>query len=306
MKAPHPIPYQGSKRNLSDQILYWFPSGIDRLIEPFAGSAAITISAAMHRKCSTFQINDINSPLIGLWDLIINHPSMVAKDYASLWQAQVGNEERHYYQIRDEFNRTQQPSLLLFLLAKCVKAAVRYNAAGEFNQSPDKRRLGKHPETMAEDIHHVSRLLKGKTHVSSLDYRSVLLNATSDDLVYMDPPYQGTGLNGGFNYAGNILQEDFIAALDGLNDRSVPYIVSYDGKTGDKEHGVPLPAFLGLKRMGIVAGRSSQATLLNRSEMTVESLYLSPALLERLNSKEEIRAKQVALSLFSLYEISKG
>jgi DNA adenine methylase len=31
------------------------------------------------------------------------------------------------------------------------------------------------------------------------------------------------------------------------------------------------------------AGRSSQATLLGRAEVTVESLYLSPALAERLN-----------------------
>jgi DNA adenine methylase len=34
--------------------------------------------------------------------------------------------------------------------------------------------------------------------------------------------------------------------------------------------------------MEIEAGRSSQATLLGRAEMTVESLYLSPALAEQL------------------------
>ena len=46
----------------------------------------------------------------------------------------------------------QKPEYLLFLLAKCVKAAVRYNAKGEFNQSPDKRRLGRNPAMMRDDI----------------------------------------------------------------------------------------------------------------------------------------------------------
>ena len=39
MKLPHPIPYQGSKRNLADQIMRFYPDDFDRLIEPFAGSA---------------------------------------------------------------------------------------------------------------------------------------------------------------------------------------------------------------------------------------------------------------------------
>ena len=32
MKLPHPIPYQGSKRNLADQILRLFPAEFDSLL----------------------------------------------------------------------------------------------------------------------------------------------------------------------------------------------------------------------------------------------------------------------------------
>jgi hypothetical protein len=39
-----------------------------------------------------------------------------------------------------------------------VKAAVRYNATGEFNQSPDNRRMGALPETMRAHIPGGSRL----------------------------------------------------------------------------------------------------------------------------------------------------
>ncbi len=44
--TPHPIPYQGSKRRLAAAILAHAPSGVRRLIEPFAGSAAISLAAA--------------------------------------------------------------------------------------------------------------------------------------------------------------------------------------------------------------------------------------------------------------------
>ena len=37
MGAPHPIPYQGSKRNIAKFILPFFPGHINKLIEPFAG-----------------------------------------------------------------------------------------------------------------------------------------------------------------------------------------------------------------------------------------------------------------------------
>ncbi|PGH40679.1 MAG: DNA adenine methylase, partial [Candidatus Nephrothrix sp. EaCA] len=81
MKLPHPIPYQGSKRNLAGQIMRFYPEGVGRLIEPFAGSAAMTIASAFYFKANRFIINDINKPLIQLWDCIINNPKTISKRY---------------------------------------------------------------------------------------------------------------------------------------------------------------------------------------------------------------------------------
>lgn len=283
MKLPHPIPYQGSKRNLADQILKFFPSDFDRLIEPFAGSAAITIASAYFFKVDHFVINDINTPLIELWDNIINNPKSIIRSYYDIWHEQHGNEEGYYYEVREKFNETRKPEYLLFLLAKCVKAAVRYNAQGNFNQSPDKRRLGKNPQMMRDDILRVSQLLRGKTKIQSEDYIKVLDTATSKDLVYINPPYQGTGLNGGFNYAGNIEFENLIISLFELNQKNIPYILSYDGRTGDKTFGIALPENLKLTKIEVSAGRSSQATLLSRKEITYEAIYLSPALVYKID-----------------------
>lgn len=52
---------------------------------------------------------------------------------------------------------------------------------------------------MRDVILRVSHLLKGKIKIYSTDYSNILYLASSNDLIYMDPPYQGTGLNGGFN-----------------------------------------------------------------------------------------------------------
>lgn len=282
MKIPHPIPYQGSKRQLAGFILPYFPRQIARLVEPFAGSAAISIAAACQGKAARFHLNDINAPLMALWDRIIHAPQSIADSYARLWHEQQGRERAFYDNVRDEFNRTQRPDYLLYLLARCVKASVRYNAKGEFNQSPDNRRLGRHPQQMAEDIFAVSNLFRGRTIITSQDYIAVLETATESDLVYLDPPYQGTCSNGDPRYLMGIDFEGLMHALEHLNCRKVPFILSYDGRTGDKSFGRDLPSELALYRLEIEAGRSTQATLLGKNDVTYESVYLSKELLERL------------------------
>jgi DNA adenine methylase len=298
MKIPHPIPYQGSKRNLAADILRFFPQKIDRLIEPFAGSAAITIASAYFFKADKFVVNDINEPLINLWDKIINEPQSIIRDYHHIWNGQLGNEEEYYYQIRSSFNQTKEPKYLLFLLAKCVKAAVRYNAEGNFNQSPDKRRKGRLPENMRFDILNASNLLKDKVTFYSFDYEKILDMATENDLVYMDPPYQGTAKNGGFRYMEDLNHENFVISLHKLNKRNIPFILSYDGRTDNKTYGEELPKELNLHKIEIDAGRSSIATLHSRIERTYEAVYISNNLasISHINKRiESISIKQPSL-----------
>jgi DNA adenine methylase len=126
--------------------------------------------------------------------------------------------------------------------------------------------------------------------------------ADSNDLVYMDPPYQGTGLNGGFNYSGKIELTDFLVSLFDLNRKNIPFILSFDGRTGDKTYGNPLPEALDLRKIEVNAGRSSQATLLNRKEITYEALYLSPALVAKIDLQSLIREQSQQTKLFVEHE----
>lgn len=301
MNLPQPFPYQGSKRKLADVILRFFPRDLDRLIEPFAGSAAVSVAAAQMSAARRFWLNDANNELIDLWRAILETPDELAEAYSRLWHAQAGREREFYDEVRDRFNAGPTAADFLYLLARCVKASVRYNADGDFNQSPDNRRLGARPEVMRERIVGASQLLGGRTELSSLDYTVVLAQAGVADLVYMDPPYQGVCRGRDPRYRKSVSFAGFAEALRVANRAGLCFIISYDGRTGDKRHGRPLPADLGLTHIEVDAGPSSQETLLGRSAKTVESLYLSPALVERIGcgvSDAQALASEPQLALF--------
>ncbi|MGH9436841.1 MAG: DNA adenine methylase [Terriglobia bacterium] len=278
-EAPHPIPYQGSKRQLADTILSFVPAGkYERLIEPFGGSGAITLAAAKRRVCRRYIVGELLLPLVGIWQLILHSPEKIIEDYSVLWRSQLANPTRRFNQIREQFNEDQDPAKLLFLLARCVKNSVRFSQSGGFNQSADKRRLGVRPQTLKHEILGAHNLLAGRADVRCADFRQTLAEADASDVVYMDPPYQGVSNGRDSRYIEGVRRETLVSTLEDLNGRGISYLLSYDGICGEKSYGEPLPVSLGLKQVLLDAGRSSQATLSGKKWTTMESLYLSPGL----------------------------
>ena len=102
--------------------------------------------------------------------------------------------------------------------------------------------------------------------------------ARPGDIVYMDPPYQGVSNVRDSRYLSGIDFEEFVEAIDRLNRRGVDFLISYDGKCGEKEYGAELPSELGLQKVLLKAGLSSQSILLGKKEVTYEALYISPRL----------------------------
>lgn len=285
--VPHALPYQGSKRALAHAIIPLLPADTDTLIEPFAGSAAIAIAARYSGTARQAIISDINEPLMRLWQRILEHPEALADDYEALWREQQRDPRVFYDAVRAKFNATKEPHLLLYLLARCVKASVRYSKNGGFNQSPDNRRLGARPDTMRRRLTETSRTLTNTTAVAG-DYAELLLNASRDDVVYMDPPYQGVSNVRDHRYMRGLCRKDFEERLRDAVRAGVSFILSYDAVTGSRHYGDALSPDLGLTHLHLIAGRSSQATLQGINKVTIESLYLSPALVDRLGGTGEL------------------
>ncbi len=296
--VPHVIPYQGSKRKLANDILGLINFEIDTLYEPFAGSGAITLAAATHEMAKNFVVGDKLVSLVDLWTMIINEPEKLIKQYTSIWTEQLEDPAAHYKKIREEFNKKNQPAALLYLIARCVKNAVRFNTSGHFNQGPDNRRLGVKPEKIEREILAMSAMLKGRVSIHANDFREINKTATSADLVYMDPPWQGTSGKRDSRYAHLLDLDDLIEELDDLNRRNVPYMLSFDGTCGGRSYGQDLPEELNLLLVPLYAGRSSQATLLGRTDETIESLYLSPAFCEKVDKKKlKEKPKQIEIAI---------
>lgn len=278
-KLPHPIPYQGSKRNLAPLIAPYVPKDIDTWYEPFAGSAAMTLWAARHNVARHYVIGDVLAPIADLWRVIINEPEATALRYVEIWERHATEDFSYFNRVRERYNAARDPVDLLYLICRCVKNAIRFNhRTGRFTQSVDKRRLGMRPDKMANAICGASMLLRGRTEVVSGDWLATLKPATAADFVYMDPPYLGTTVGRDKRYAEGLQRERLIEGLSDLRERGIRFTLSYDGMTGTKEYGPPLPDALGLTRLLLHAGKSSQATLSGRNEDTVESLYITPDL----------------------------
>ena len=279
---PHIVQYQGSKRKLAPKILRYMPSRFDRLIEPFSGVAAVSIAAAMERRANSYIINDLNRPLVEMLEEAVENPARLVDEYRKVWNGQFSygeNHIEHFYDVREKFNAGQQtPANMLYLIARCVKGAVRYGGNGKFNQSPDKRRHGTRPDTLEQNVTAISNLLKGRASFSAFDYHDILDMARPGDLVYMDPPYQGVTNTKDHRYFSGVPFDELAMAIQTLNDKRIDYLISYDGACGDKKYGEDLPESLGCKKIMLNAGLSSQATLLGKKTVTFEALYVSESL----------------------------
>jgi DNA adenine methylase len=285
--VPHALPYQGSKRRLAHAIVRLLPADTDRLLEPFAGSAAVSLAARHLKIGGTAWFSDINAPLIGLWQRILDDPHELADAYGRMWVEQRADPSAYFLSVRTEFNARHAPHHLLYLLARCVKAAVRYNSDGDFNQGVDHRRLGARPDLMRSRLVRASATLAG-SRAAVADYREVLARATERDVAYLDPPYEGVSAARDHRYVARLPRSEFVTAMIAAVANGTSFLASYDGRTGDRTYGEPLPADLGLLHLYLDAGVSSQATLNGSAAATVESLYVSPALVRRLGGVDEV------------------
>ena len=73
---------------LAPQILRYIPMKFNRLVEPFAGMAAITIAVAKQDRANNYVVNDLNEPLVGVLKSAIEAPNELISDYSKVWQEQ--------------------------------------------------------------------------------------------------------------------------------------------------------------------------------------------------------------------------
>jgi DNA adenine methylase len=169
-----------------------------RLVEPFAGSCAVSLNI----DCYKYWLNDLNKDLINCYNFIIGNDSAISK-LKELFTPE-NNTGIRYYELRNLFNRTnnsdEKAILFIWLNRHCFNGLCRYNSKGEFN-SP----FGyyENPYFPEEEIKMFKQHFRS-AKFTNLSYEAVLKNCKKGDLVYCDPPYLPLSKSANFTaYAGN-------------------------------------------------------------------------------------------------------
>ena len=266
MKFVPAIKWSGSKRSQVPTILQYVPS-FNKYYEPFIGGGSVVYAISPQDGIC----GDNYGPLVEFWQKVKTAPEELAESYSVRWHQLQDEGYTTFYRIRDRFNANPNAEDLLFLSRTCVNGLIRFNKSGEFNNALHHTRKGINPDTLRGVLADWSKRLQGTTFVDS-DYRVTCESVTSDDFVYLDPPYFNTRSR----YLGTIEYEPFLEFLSQLNSKGVKYALSYDGSRGETSYMVDLPKELYRHHLLIQSGNASFRKVMDgQNEMVTESLYLN-------------------------------
>lgn len=251
------LKWAGGKRQLLSEIYARFPSEYRHYHEPFFGGGAVFFDL----EPDDGTINDTNPRLVNFYEVVRDHPDKLVSrlrnfrdpeaepvaDQAFSSESWKGKEvEQYFYQQRARFNRRayadgewpatekdriEEAALLFYLNRTCYNGLYRENSSGGFNVP-----IGRYADpdwVMADRIRGASRSL-ADTDIRNDDFEYVLDVVDTNDLVYLDPPYQPMSATADFaEYSaegfGKADQERLLAMVKQLNERGVYFVLSNSG-----------------------------------------------------------------------------
>ncbi|ELY4095271.1 DNA adenine methylase [Cronobacter sakazakii] len=181
------LKWAGNKTAIMPELNKHLPSG-PRLVEPFAGSCAVMMATDYPH----YLVADINADLINMYQVIkdqVEHFIAISKALFAC-----NNFSEQYYVIREEFNHLHSLDLIwkaayfLFLNRHCYRGLCRYNRAGHFNVPYGNYKAPYFPEA---EIRTFAEKAQRATFICA-SYDETLALLVPGDVIYCDPPYDGT------------------------------------------------------------------------------------------------------------------
>lgn len=177
--------YPGGKSKLLSYLVTHLPNSEDikgAYIEPFVGGGSVFF----YLKPYNALISDLNSELITLYKGIKLYPHKVWETFVSFPSG-----KEAYYKIRNN-DMDRKPlyykaARTLYLNRTCFKGMWRHNSNGEFNVGyggEDRRWVITH-----QNIVELSKIFR-KVEILNKDFEEVILNASKNDFIFLDPPYK--------------------------------------------------------------------------------------------------------------------
>ncbi|EMJ5880126.1 DNA adenine methylase [Enterobacter cloacae] len=215
------LKWAGNKTAIMPELKKHLPAG-PRLVEPFAGSCAVMMATDYPH----YLVADINADLINLYKKAAYHPEELIQVAWVLFSED--NSAEKYYENRLRFNEDtslttlERAALFLYLNRHCYRGLCRYNQRGKFNVPYGNYKNPYFPH--AEILTFAEKAVRATFICASYDETLAML--TASDVVYCDPPYDGTF--SGYHTAGfsDDDQYDLASILVRRSSEGHPIVVS--------------------------------------------------------------------------------
>lgn len=219
------LKWAGGKYRVLNEILPRLPAG-RRLIEPFAGSAAVSLNAAFPAAL----VSDSNTDLINLYRSIQRDSSRFIDEASALFGAAHNNREA-FEKFRAEFNESADPfrraAIFVYLNRHGFNGLCRYNSKGRFNVP-----FGKYDNPGFPKVE-IEAFAQAAGHIEFVhqDFLAIMSEAEAGDVVYCDPPYVPLSVTSNFtSYSagsfGFAEQKALAEAARECAERGIPVVIS--------------------------------------------------------------------------------
>ena len=248
-KIRSPLFYVGDKYKIIAEIKTYFPSTIDRFIEPFVGGGSVF----MNIKARKYFLNDIDKKVIALHKFLSSQsiekkkffdnifsiidkyglscsfkrdeiPIELKKQYPKTYFAHFNKD--NFGLIKADYNSDKENIALLYvLLIYGFNRMLRFKSKGDYNLPVGNVDFNNNTFIALNSYFDIVR--DKKIVWTSYDYKDILndFNYQKDDFLYLDPPYLITFSE--YNKLWNDKKEiELLKILDQLNLKGVKFAIS--------------------------------------------------------------------------------
>jgi len=253
-----PLFYVGDKYKLFSEIKQYFPTEINRFIEPFTGGGSVFLNV----QAKEYLLNDIDTNVINIHKFLIEQSENPTIFFQSILkkiekyglshsyiknivpQSLKDEWKKTYYakfnktgftQLKKDYNLSSDKNTidLYLLLIFGFNRMLRFNSKGEYNLPVGNVDFNKNVYTSLNNYFSITQ--KRKLEFHNLDFIDFFLKIKfqKNDFVYLDPPYLITFSE--YNKLwNNETEQRLINFLEYLNDINVKFAISnvthYKGK----------------------------------------------------------------------------
>ncbi len=219
------VKWAGGKRQLMNRLNLVLPETYNTLIEPFVGGGSFFIE----QKNNSNIINDINNELMVTYEVIKRERE---REFSKLLnEHQKNNSQEYFLKIRSLDPKTlsneEIAARFIYLNKAGFNGMYRVNKSGYFNVPFGKKEKLKIYDK--DNIRNLSSFLK-TTKIFSEDYKKIIKMAKSNDLIFVDPPYDKINPNTFTSYDKNDFGEkeqiELSEELKKIDKKGVKFILT--------------------------------------------------------------------------------